>query len=79
MTKMVSSGDTSTALSVLYIDNVHLKDRGNYTCKPASGGQASISLHVLEGNIIENCQEYFTLRYLFSQSLLVCVAMFVYS
>ena len=61
MTKMVSSGDTSTALSVLYIDDVHLKDRGNYTCKPASGGQASISLHVLEGKIIESCQEYFPL------------------
>jgi len=49
LTEMLSSGDTSTALSVLSIDNVHLKDRGNYTCKPASGGQASISLHVLEG------------------------------
>ena len=27
-----------------------LVDRGNYTCRPASGGEASISLHVLEGN-----------------------------
>jgi len=49
MTQMLSSGDTGTALSILSIGNVHLSDRGNYTCKPASGGQASISLHVLEG------------------------------
>ena len=27
-----------------------LVDRGNYTCRPASGGEASISLHVLEGD-----------------------------
>lgn len=38
-----------TALSVLTISSVHLADRGNYTCKPASGGHASVSLHVLEG------------------------------
>lgn len=49
VTKMMSSGDTGTALSLLTIEKVHLADRGNYTCKPASGGQASISLHVLEG------------------------------
>jgi len=51
MTQMQSSGDGEggTALSLLSIDNVALADRGNYTCKPASGGQASISLHVLEG------------------------------
>ena len=29
--------------------SVSLVDRGNYTCRPASGGEASISLHVLEG------------------------------
>ena len=52
VTKMMSSGDTGTALSLLSIDNVHLADRGNYTCKPASGGQASISLHVLEGQCV---------------------------
>ena len=39
-----------TALSVLTISSVHLADRGNYTCKPASGGHASVSLHVLEGD-----------------------------
>ena len=55
VTQMLSSGDTETALSILSIDNVHLADRGNYTCKPASGGQASISLHVLEGTIITSC------------------------
>jgi len=49
MTRMSSPGDSGTALSILNIDNVHLSDKGNYTCKPASGGQASISLHVLEG------------------------------
>ena len=49
VTRMSSSGDTGTALSILNIDEVHLTDKGNYTCKPASGGQASISLHVLEG------------------------------
>ena len=49
VTRMSSSGDTGTALSILNIDQVHLTDKGNYTCKPASGGQASISLHVLEG------------------------------
>jgi len=50
MTRMVASGDTSqTALSILSIDNVILEDIGNYTCRPASGGQASIRLHVLEG------------------------------
>ena len=57
VTRMSSSGDTGTALSILNIDEVHLTDKGNYTCKPASGGQASISLHVLEGgiwNIIQN-------------------------
>ena len=48
-TRMSSSGDTGTALSILNIDQVHLSDKGNYTCIPASGGQASISLHVLEG------------------------------
>ena len=53
MTQMLSSGDTGTALSILSIDIVHLSDRGNYTCKPASGGQASISLHVLEGKTIK--------------------------
>ena len=53
LTRMSSSEDSSqTALSILSIDNVHLRDRGNYTCKPASGGQASISLHVLEGRVI---------------------------
>ena len=51
VTRMSSSGDTGTALSILNIDEVHLTDKGNYTCKPASGGQASISLHVLEGGI----------------------------
>ena len=53
VTQMLSSVDESdggTALSLLSINNVKLRDRGNYTCKPASGGQASISLHVLEGN-----------------------------
>ena len=53
VTQMLSSVDDSdggTALSLLSINNVELSDRGNYTCKPASGGQASISLHVLEGN-----------------------------
>ena len=52
MTQMQSSGEGEggTALSLLSIDNVQLADRGNYTCRPASGGQASISLHVLEGN-----------------------------
>merc|ERR1712110_18890 len=50
VTKMVGSDDTSqTALSILSIDKVILDDIGNYTCKPASGGQASIRLHVLEG------------------------------
>ena len=52
VTQMLSSvedGDGGTALSLLSINNVELSDRGNYTCKPASGGQASISLHVLEG------------------------------
>ena len=53
MTQMLNTGDTDTALSILSIDNVHLADRGNYTCKPASGGQASISLHVLEGNLLK--------------------------
>ena len=52
MTRMSRPGDTGTALSILNIDNVHLTDKGNYTCKPASGGQASISLHVLEGRVI---------------------------
>lgn len=46
-TSMQPSG--KTALSVLSIDSVSLLDRGNYTCRPASGGEASISLHVLEG------------------------------
>lgn len=46
-TSMLPSG--VTALSVLSIDSVTQADRGNYTCKPASGGEASISLHVLEG------------------------------
>jgi len=46
-TSMLSQG--ATALSVLSIDRVEQADRGNYTCKPASGGEASISLHVLEG------------------------------
>jgi len=46
-TSMLPSG--VTALSVLSIDRVSLADRGNYTCRPASGGEASISLHVLEG------------------------------
>jgi len=52
VTQMLSSvddGDGGTALSLLSINNAELSDRGNYTCKPASGGQASISLHVLEG------------------------------
>ena len=53
VTQMLSSVDSEggggTALSLLSINNVELDDRGNYTCKPASGGQASISLHVLEG------------------------------
>ena len=52
VTQMLSSVDESdggTALSLLSINNVQLRDLGNYTCKPASGGQASISLHVLEG------------------------------
>ena len=53
MTRMVDSGDTSqTALSILSIDNVILEDIGNYTCRPASGGQASIRLHVLEGELL---------------------------
>ena len=47
-TSMLATG--VTALSVLSIDKVDQSDRGNYTCKPASGGEASISLHVLEGN-----------------------------
>ena len=46
-TSMLNTG--VTALSVLSIDRVEQSDRGNYTCKPASGGEASISLHVLEG------------------------------
>jgi len=46
-TSMLNTG--VTALSVLSIDKVSQSDRGNYTCKPASGGEASISLHVLEG------------------------------
>ena len=51
-TSMLSTG--VTALSVLSIDRVDQSDRGNYTCKPASGGEASISLHVLEGNLLRN-------------------------
>ena len=34
----------------LKLCSVSLVDRGNYTCRPASGGEASISLHVLEGD-----------------------------
>ena len=68
VTKMMSSGDTGTALSLLSIDNVHLGDRGNYTCKPASGGQASISLHVLEGQYIVSCSIY-----CFLQSIIPCI------
>ena len=34
----------------LKLCSVSLLDRGNYTCRPASGGEASISLHVLEGD-----------------------------
>ena len=52
MLSSVEESDGGTALSLLSINNVELRDRGNYTCKPASGGQASISLHVLEGNEI---------------------------
>jgi hypothetical protein len=58
---MLASG--VTALSVLSIGrwaegsakiippccSVSQADRGNYTCRPASGGESSISLHVLEG------------------------------
>jgi len=47
LTKMLNEG--SKALSILTISSVKLADRGNYTCKPSSGGQASIRLHVLEG------------------------------
>ena len=50
-TSMLSQG--ATALSVLSIDRVEQADRGNYTCKPASGGEASISLHVLEGTSLK--------------------------
>ena len=53
MTRMVTSGESSqTALSILSIENVILEDIGNYTCRPASGGQASIRLHVLEGGLL---------------------------
>ena len=57
VTRMVGSDVTSqTALSILSIDKVILDDIGNYTCKPASGGQASIRLHVLEGKwIVRGC------------------------
>ena len=48
-TSMLPSG--TTALSVLSIERAMKRDRGDYTCRPASGGQASISLHVLEGNL----------------------------
>ena len=50
-TSMLNTG--VTALSVLSIDKVDQSDRGNYTCKPASGGEASISLHVLEGETLK--------------------------
>lgn len=46
-TSMLPNG--VTALSLLSIEKVVERDRGNYTCRPASGGEASISLHVLEG------------------------------
>ena len=36
-----------------------LVDRGNYTCRPASGGEASISLHVLEGNDDQDDGEHY--------------------
>ena len=37
-------------------------DRGNYTCKPASGGEASIHLHVLEGEAAFSGSEQAELR-----------------
>ena len=65
MLSSVDDGDGGTALSLLSINNAELSDRGNYTCKPASGGQASISLHVLEGNKIIHWRNknYFHIKY----------------
>ena len=31
---------------------MRLEDAGNYTCKPASGGQASVVLHILKGMLV---------------------------
>ena len=32
------------------LSSVSPVDRGNYTCRPATGGEASISLYVIEGD-----------------------------
>jgi len=58
--RLVDSGDRVTvttqmeassgvAVSALSLTRVQRADQGNYTCRPASGGEAVISLHVLEG------------------------------
>ena len=42
---------SGVAVSLLSLSRVRRADQGNYTCRPASGGEAVISLHVLEGEL----------------------------
>lgn len=45
-----------TAVSVLTIDGVRKEDDGDYTCRPASGGEATVRLHVVRGEILPAMQ-----------------------
>ncbi|XP_023340316.1 protein amalgam [Eurytemora carolleeae] len=45
-----------TAISILTIDEVNRGDDGEYTCKPASGGEAKVRLHVVRGEILPAMQ-----------------------
>ena len=38
----------------LILDNVKPNQSGNYTCGPSNSLSASVSLHIIQGNVIDN-------------------------
>jgi hypothetical protein len=50
---IVDKSDVTTVSLLLQL--ARLKDSGVYTCKPNNAPEANITLHVLKGNIFENC------------------------
>lgn len=53
-----TSNSQTPSISILTINEVSFLHVGNYTCAPSNAKQASITVHVLRGNINVHCKSY---------------------